>query len=220
MRADDYLAFFGELQGMSPRAVRQRAEMLLDRFGLVEARRQRIAEYSKGMRQKLALIRAMIHDPALLLLDEPTSAMDPHSAKIVRDAIADLDAGHTVVVCTHNLTEAELLANRIAIIHRGQIVAFDTPARLKDKLLGPPLLEVQLAHSLDGSLAELDEVVRVESTGHNSFCFRTETPNQTNPELLRWLAGLGMQVVTLSELPRSLEDVYLRIVETEEDDIA
>jgi ABC-2 type transport system ATP-binding protein len=220
MRADDYLAFFGELQGMSPHSIRQRSDMLLERFGLAHARRQRMAEYSKGMRQKLALIRAMIHDPPLLLLDEPTSAMDPHSAKTVRDAIADLDPSHTAVVCTHNLTEAELLANRIAIIHQGQIVAFDAPARLKDKLLGPPLLEARVADSLDGSLVELDGVVRIESAGHNWFRYRTETPDQTNPGLLRRLAGLGIQVVTLSELPRSLEDVYLRIVGTEDDNAA
>jgi ABC-2 type transport system ATP-binding protein len=217
MRTDDYLGFFGELQGMSPGEIRRRTGVLLERFGLTSARHQRIAEYSKGMRQKLALIRAMIHDPALLLLDEPTSAMDPHSAKIVRDAILSLGDSHTVVVCTHNLTEAELLAHRIAIIHRGQIVAFDTPARLKDKLLGSSLLEVRLAHSMDGLLAELDQVVQIEASGPDWFRFRTDTPERTNPELLRSLAGLGAKVMTLSEVPRSLEDVYLRIVETEED---
>ena len=214
MRADEYLAFFGQLQGMTDGQIRERTGTLLERFGLASARRQRIAEYSKGMRQKLALIRAMIHDPALLLLDEPTSAMDPQSAKLVRDAILDLGRGRrTILVCTHNLPEAEILADQIAIIRRGEIVAQDTPERLKTKLLGAPLLEIRLAHSLDGYLEELTDLVEVESRGADWFRYRTESPEDTNPALLNRLAAQDARVLTLSEVPRSLEDVYLNIVE-------
>jgi ABC-2 type transport system ATP-binding protein len=217
MRGDEYLAFFGQLQGLSDDQIHRRTEALLARFGLDEARRQRTAEYSKGMRQKLALIRAMLHDPPLLLLDEPTSAMDPHSAKQVRDAILDLRREQrTILICTHNLTEAELLADRIAIIRRGQIVALDTPSRLKAQLLGPPLLEVRLAHSLDGYLSELTDLVQVEAQGNDWFRYRTPSPETTNPALLARLAGLDAQVLTLSEVSRSVEEVYLRIVESEE----
>jgi ABC-2 type transport system ATP-binding protein len=219
MRAGDYLAFFGQLQGMRDRQIRERIEMLTERFGLASARRQRIAEFSKGMRQKLALIRAMIHDPALLLLDEPTSAMDPQSAKLVRDAILDLGRDRrTILVCTHNLPEAELLADQIAIIRRGRIVALDTPARLKAQLLGAPLLEVRLAHSLDGYLEELTDLVQIESQGRDWFRYRTSSPESTNPALLSRLAGQDARVLTLSEVPRSLEDVYLSIVESEAPD--
>jgi ABC-2 type transport system ATP-binding protein len=217
MRGDEYLAFFGQLQGLSNDQIRHRTETLLARFDLAEARRQRTAEYSKGMRQKLALIRAMLHDPPLLLLDEPTSAMDPHSAKQVRDAIVDLRREQrTILICTHNLTEAELLADRIAIIRRGQIVALDTPARLKSQLLGPPLLEVRLAHSLDGFLSELTDLVQVEDQGDDWFRYRTSSPETTNPVLLARLAGLDARVLTLSQVSRSMEEVYLRIVESEE----
>ncbi len=219
MRADEYLAFFGELQGLSAAHIRHRIETLTERFGLAQARRQRLAEYSKGMRQKLALIRAMLHDPAVLLLDEPTSAMDPHSAKQVRDAILDLRSDRrTVLLCTHNLTEAELLADRIAIIRRGQIVALDTPARLKAQLLGPPLLEVRLAHSLDGYLPHLTDLVQVKERGDTWFRYCTPSPETTNPALLARLAGLDARVLTLSEVLRSLEDVYLRIVTEEEEE--
>ena len=218
MRADEYLAFFGELQGLSAGRIRHRTEALMERFGLAEARHQRLAEYSKGMRQKLALMRAMLHDPEVLLLDEPTSAMDPHSAKQVRDAILDLrHERRTILVCTHNLTEAESLADRIAIIRRGQIVALDTPTRLKARLLGPPLLKVQLAHSLDGCLPALADLVQVETWGDTWFRYRTPSPETTNPALLARLAGMNARVLTLSEVPRSLEDVYLRIVESEDE---
>jgi ABC-2 type transport system ATP-binding protein len=218
MRADDYLAFFGELQGLSREQIRSRTGDLLSRFGLVSAARQRIAEYSKGMRQKLALIRAMLHDPAVLLLDEPTSAMDPQSAKLVRDAIQDLRRDQrTVLVCTHNLAEAELLADRIAIINRGRIVALDTTPRLKSRLLGPALLEVRLAHDLDGYLPDLSDLVSIESQGEDWFRYHAESPELTNPAVLSRLTGLGAKVLTLSEIPRSLEDVYLRIVEGEDE---
>jgi len=218
MRADDYLSFFGQLQGLSAATIRRRTETLTGRFGLASARRQRLAEYSKGMRQKLALIRAMLHDPDLLLLDEPTSAMDPHSAKQVRDAIQDLRRERrTVLLCTHNLPEAELLADRIAIIRRGRIVALDTPEQLKAQLLGPPLLEVRLAHSLDGYLPHLNDLVQIETAGPDWFCYRTPTPETTNPALLARLAGLDARVLTLSQVPHSLEEVYLQIVESEDE---
>ncbi len=219
MKADDYLAFFGQLQGLSKDQIRRRIHRLMQRFGLAHAGNQRIAEYSKGMRQKLALIRSMLHDPALLLLDEPTSAMDPHSAKLVRDAILDLRSDRrTVLICTHNLAEAEMLADRIAIIRRGRIIAMDTPARLKANLLGPPLLELRLAHELDGYLAELNDLVQVEDAGEHWFRYRTTSPETTNPALLARLAGMDAQVLTLSEVPRSLEEVYLRVVESQDEE--
>jgi ABC-2 type transport system ATP-binding protein len=218
MRADDYLAFFGQLQGLDETTIRRRTELLTERFGLSHARRQRLAEYSKGMRQKLALIRAMLHDPDLLLLDEPTSAMDPHSAKQVRDAIQDLRREQrTVLLCTHNLPEAEMLADRIAIIRRGRIVALDTPEQLKTQLLGLPLLEVRLAHSLDGCLPALADLVQAEAWGEDWFRYRTPTPETTNPALLARLSGIGARVLTLSQVPRSLEEVYLQIIESEDE---
>ena len=178
-----------------------------------EARNQRTGEYSKGMRQKLALVRAMLHHPQVLFLDEPTSAMDPHSARLVRSAIIELRRDRrTIVLCTHNLNEAEQLADRIAIIRRGCIVALGTPAELKNRLLGEPVLELRLAQPLDGLLPELADLVTVETHGENWFRYRTAAPEAVNPRLLQRLAERGTPVVTLSEVPRSLEDVYLRIV--------
>ena len=213
MRGLEYLDFFGQLQGLAPSQRVERSEHLLKRFELWEARNQRTGEYSKGMRQKLALVRAMLHDPQVLFLDEPTSAMDPHSARLVRDAIVELRRDRrTIVLCTHNLNEAEQLADRIAIIRRGRIVALGTPAELKNRLLGEPVLELRLAESLNGLLPELADLVTVETHGDNWLRYRTATPEEVNPRLLQRLAERGTPVVTLSEVPRSLEDVYLRIV--------
>jgi ABC-2 type transport system ATP-binding protein len=213
MQAMEYLDFFGQLYGLGASQRQARAAALLSRFGMAEAVDKRLSEYSKGMRQKLALIRAMLHDPQVLLLDEPTSAMDPQSARLVRDAIAGLrDEQRAVVLCTHNLAEAEALADRIAIIRRGRIIAEGTAAALKSQLLGPPLMELRLAASLDGLLPSLAQQVEVIERGDVWVRYRTENPLAENPRLLRWLAERDADVVTLSEVARSLEDVYLRVV--------
>ena len=214
MTALPYLDFFGQLWGLTSRQRAERSELLLRRFGLWETRGQRLGEYSKGMKQKLSIIRAMLHDPPVLLLDEPTSAMDPHSAKLVRDAIISLrDARRAIVVCTHNLAEAELLADRIAIIRLGRLILLGTPRELKAQLLGPPLMKVRLIGSVDGLSSRLTDIIEIEAQGEDWLSYRTANPAEVNPRLLRRLAALGRQVVTIGEVPRTLEDVYLRVVE-------
>jgi len=214
MKGGKYLDYYGRLMGLSAEEREGRAKDLLARFGMAEAWDRRTGTYSKGMRQKLALVRSMLHDPPVLLLDEPTSAMDPHSAKMVRDVVMSLrDHRRAIVLCTHNLPEAEAIADRIAIIRRGQIIALGTPVELKERLLGVPLMELRLAQAVDGLVDLISDLVEVESHGDDWVRYLTPNPRETNPPLLRALAGQGIEVVTLSEVPRSLEDVYLRVVE-------
>jgi ABC-2 type transport system ATP-binding protein len=217
MRAEEYLDFFGELYGL-PRAVRRdRATQLLEQLGMREAVGRRLGEYSKGMRQKLALIRALLHDPPVLLLDEPTSAMDPQSAKLVRDAIAQLRSEkRAIILCTHNLTEAELLADQIAVIRRGRIITQGSPAHLKLELLGRPELELRAAAPLNGLVEDLADLVEVVASGADWLRYRAADPVAVNPLILQRLAEQHVPVVTLAEVPRSLEDVYLRVVEADE----
>jgi ABC-2 type transport system ATP-binding protein len=214
MRAREYLDFYGQLYGV-PAAERQtRALALVQRLGMLEALDSRIGTYSKGMKQKLAIARAMLHDPLVLLLDEPTSAMDPRSARLVRDSIAELrHERRAIVICTHNLAEAELLADRIAIIRRGSIVALGTLQELRQRLLGLPLMELRLAGAVDGLEQGLGRMVQVEEVGADWVRYRTGSPRQSNPRLLRWLAEQGRDVVLLSQVPQSLEQVYLQVVE-------
>ena len=217
IRSEEYLSFFGELYGLTPAQGRARAAALLDRFGMREAVGKRLGEYSKGMRQKLALIRAMLHDPPVLLLDEPTSAMDPLSARLVRDAIVTLRSEQrAVILCTHNLTEAEQLADHIAVIRRGRIIAQGTAAELKRQWLGPTLLELRAAGPLNGAADALRDLVSVGQRGPDWLQFTTDQPEVANPRVLRRLAEQGVAVVTLAEVPRSLEDVYLQVVQQPE----
>jgi len=213
MRAWEYLDFFGELYRIPHRQLQERKEQLLRRFGLWEARNQRLGEYSKGMRQKLALVRAMLHNPLVLYLDEPTSAMDPHSAKIVREAIASLrEEKRTAIICTHNLHEAETLSDRIAIINRGRIVAIGTLTELKRRFLGPPVQELRLATPVNGFVEVVSGLARVTAQGDGWIRYQTPKPQKVNPIIVSRIAERGGQVISLTEVPQTLEEVYLKIV--------
>lgn len=214
MRAREYLRFFGELQGLDQTTCDRRADQLMAQFGMEDVWSLRLGEYSKGMRQKLALVRTMLHNPVVLLLDEPTSAMDPHSAKTVRDSIIALRRqDRAIVICTHNLSEAELIADRIAIIRRGEIVIEGTAEQLKQELLGFPRLELRLAGELDGTAELIGDLVEVEAQGPDWIRYRTDRFAEVNPLILDRLTRAGLKVITLSQVPRSLEEVYLQVVE-------
>ncbi|NIM94333.1 MAG: ATP-binding cassette domain-containing protein [Anaerolineales bacterium] len=213
MRANEYLEFFGRAYGMSKQDIFERSEVLLDKLELSRDLDKRLGEYSKGMRQKLALARALLHDPPVLLLDEPTSAMDPASARLVRESISSLRSSkRAILICTHNLSEAEGLADRIAIIRTGKIIAQGNPIELKDSLLGTPIMEVRLVDSLNGVEPSLPEGATLIDCGENWIRFVTTDPLSVNPQVLELLAEAGHRVVTLSQVWRSLEEVYLRVV--------
>jgi ABC-2 type transport system ATP-binding protein len=192
----------------------RRGRHLLQQFGLWEARDKRLDSFSKGMKQKIALIRALIHDPPVLFLDEPTTAMDPHSARTVRDAIAELRAARrTVLLTTHNLTEAEELADRIVVIRGGLVVAEGTRDQLTRQLLGEPIWELRLAGPAPGLAQSLADLVRIEASGADWLRYRCADARAVNPQVIARLAERGAPVVALAEMPRRLEDVYLSIVE-------
>ena len=213
MTGNEYLNFFGEVYRLSPAARDARIKYLLDYFGLSEAACKRVGEYSKGMRQKLALARALMHEPPVLLLDEPTSAMDPESARLVRDEIGRLKSSQrTIVICTHNLAEAESLADIIAIIYRGRILLTGSLDELKQQILGPVEYEVQLSHPWQADGLILPEGVTLSENNGNRLRFRVRHPQEANPLLLRQLSEVQAPVVTLQEVSRSLEQVYLKVM--------
>jgi len=213
MTGMEYLAFYGRLYNLKDDFIRSKGLDLFERFNMVDAPHRRLGQYSKGMRQKVGLIRTMLHDPVVLLLDEPTSAMDPHSAKLVRDAINKMRADkRSIILCTHNLAEAEALADRIAIIKQGSIVALGTSQSLKNELLGQPQFVVRVDQCLNGQVKELDELVAVEWVGENEIRYRTTNPVQDNPALVRRLGALGLGIISVQEVAQDLEAVYLRVV--------
>lgn len=217
LNAVQYLEFFGRLQSVPEAQQVARSQDLLQYFGLWEYRNRPISTYSKGMRQKLALARALVHDPKAILLDEPTSAMDPYSAKTVRDHIKDLKKeGRVIILCTHNLAEAEELADRIAILMRGRIVAQGTAEELKSQFLGAPSFEISFSQPINESILSYDGVVHLEEWDSHRVRYRTPEPRLTNPAYISHLVASGAELVEVAEVPRRLEDVYLKVAKSEE----
>lgn len=213
MTGVEYLDFFGQIYRLDPAARKARNKYLLEYFGLSEVARKRIGEYSKGMCQKLALARALVHEPPILLLDEPTSAMDPESARLVRDEIARLKSSQrTIIICTHNLAEAEVLADIIAIIYRGRILLSGTLEELKQQILGPVEYEAQLSQPWQADELILPQGVILSENNGSRLRFRIERPQEANTLLLRQLIESQVPVMTLQEVPRSLEQVYLKVM--------
>ncbi|MBZ0291185.1 MAG: ABC transporter ATP-binding protein [Anaerolineae bacterium] len=217
MKALEYLDFFGRVYHLPADVRRKNTLALMERFGLSSALDKRLGQYSKGMKQKLALVRAMLHNPPVLLLDEPTSAMDPQSAKQVRDAIVELQHDErTFLITTHNLTEAQALADRIAVIRHGRIIANGTFEELARQFVGDPLMELRVNRTLNGLAKDIGDMVQVEETGTDWLRYRVVDPQITNPLLLHRVSELGIGVVTLSPVSQTLEDVYLQVVQADE----
>lgn len=219
MNADEYLDFFGQLYGLERNHSGRRSLELLERFGLAEDRKKRLSSYSKGMRQKLSLARALLHQPPVLLLDEPTSAMDPESARMVRDAISSLrSADRTIVLCTHNLAEAEELADQVAIIRKGRIIRWGELNELKQQLLGPTQFEAVLSRHMDGWQGSLPEGVSLTLREGYRLRFQIRDPQNTNPALLRSLLADQLDVISFQEVPHSLESAYIEAVRLAKED--
>jgi ABC-2 type transport system ATP-binding protein len=214
MTGAEYQDFYGKIYRLDKNARQKRSQIWMEYFGLAEASKRPIGQYSKGMRQKLALARTLLHEPPVLLLDEPTSAMDPESAQLVRQAIASLRSEkRTIIICTHNLVEAEMLADKIAIIYRGRVLTSGSVGELKRALLGPAEYEVRLQGEWPKDLITLPEGVIPLKAGEAGPRFRVENPEKSNPVLLKELMKKGVKVVALQELPRTLEQVYLAAME-------
>jgi ABC-2 type transport system ATP-binding protein len=208
------LDFFGRLHRL-PRSVRaERIERLLRLFDLWERRDEPAGTFSKGMKQKLAIARALLHEPDLLFLDEPTAALDPEAAYIVRDAISRLrTAGRTIVLATHNLDEADRLCDRIAFV-RGSLLRIDSPARLRGALGGRGV-EVALDGPLDervlASVRLLPGVGGLAATD-GRLSIGLDDPTRDTPDLVRALVAAGAGIVEVRERAASLEDVYFEVM--------
>ncbi len=211
LSAERNLMIFAQLYGVAEPAAQ--VIMYLQLFGLWERRQDSAGSFSKGMRQKLAIARALLHEPKVLFLDEPTSGLDPEAARLVRDAIETLKTeGRTIFLCTHNLDEADRLCNRIAIFQT-RLVTVDTPAALRRRLYGRQV--VFHLRSADEPLAEAVRAlpfVHEVKIAETRLIVRLDEPETQNPVILRRLIEAGADVQFVGELRRSLEDVYLQLI--------
>lgn len=222
MTLPDYLDFFGNVYGMPVSDRVRRANELIDFFELGAHRKEKMAGFSKGMKQKVALARALIHEPAVLYLDEPTSGLDPLAARSVRELILSLkQARRSIILCTHDLDEAERLADTVALIRQGRIIACDTPTALRARASGNTLVHIELADPFRFTLDELQGIEgliepklgalppSVHDDSRTPFLeYRTAQPRNVNPHVLTLLIQAGAQIVSVTCENSTLEDVY------------
>ena len=190
----------------------------LERIGLSERRRDRVGTFSKGMKQRLALARALLHRPRVLFLDEPTAGLDPEAARDLRELIVELSAERsTVLLCTHNLAEAEEICERIAVF-RTQLIALGTPGALRDERFRP-LVRVRLATPDSGlveTLRGLPFVKEIERQGDERIlCVCLDDIDRDRPRLVARIVELGGEILEVAEDRKTLEDVYLDLVREE-----
>ncbi len=215
LTARENLGYYGRLYGLRGANLRRAVDRYLDVVGLSTEGDRRVGGFSKGMRQKVAIARALLHEPEVVYLDEPTSALDPSAAKTVRDFVATLrDAGRSIVVCTHNLDEAERLCDRIGIM-RGTLLLVDTPARLRRRgrsaSVRVDLVGARRPGSFLDMLAELSFVQSAQASD-GSLTVEVGDPRGDNPELVRALVDAGARIVSVTEEVDTLEQVYLDLV--------
>jgi ABC-2 type transport system ATP-binding protein len=212
LSAERNLGLFAQLHDVED--VAGQVERYLRMLGLWDRRNEPVGTFSKGMRQKLAIARALLHEPKVLFLDEPTSALDPEAAHLVRTFIAGLkQEGRTIFLCTHNLDEADRLCDRIAIF-RTQILALDTPAALRRKLYGrTSVFHVRQGASKFAKLLQSFANVHDVQVVDNKLLVTLEDPEKQNPDLVRSLVEAGADLQFVGELRRTLEDVYLKLVQ-------
>lgn len=211
LSAERNLNFFAELHGVDD--VAGQVERYLRLLGLWDRRGDVAATFSKGMRQKLAIARAMLHEPKVLFLDEPTAGLDPEMARLVREFISGLKGmGRTIFLCTHNLDEADRLCDRIAVVNT-RLLALDTPAALREKLYDRVVVFHLRAVSpaYEKAVSEQPFVRSVEAKD-NKLVVALDDPEKNNPELIRNLVSAGADIRFVGELRRSLEEIYLHLV--------
>jgi len=216
LRVEEYLTWRGRLEGLDRAAIRRRLAEVVDRCLLGEVRRQVIGTLSKGFRQRVGLAAAILHDPRVLVLDEPTVGLDPKQIIAIRELIRELGREHTLLVSTHILPEVELLCRRVLIIDRGRIVAHGTPAELREQWHGALGVTVELERAVEGageSLAALPGVdgVRAESEDGRRFALACAKGSDPRAEVFRLAAARGWTLVELSASRASLEDVFVRL---------
>lgn len=188
-------------------------EKYLRLLGLWERRNDEAGTFSKGMKQKLAIARALLHEPRILFLDEPTAALDPEASHLVRDFIAELrKEGRTIFLCTHNLDEADRLCDRIAVF-KTRMLVLDSPTNLRSQLFGRKVVFhlAKVDETLAAAVSALP-FVREAKIVESKLLVNLDDPEKHNPEIIRMLVGVGAEIQFVGELRHSLEDVYLQLV--------
>ena len=217
LSARENLTLYAEMYGVPRAQIQDRIRDLLETFGLAERATERVGGYSRGMRQRLAIARALIHEPELLFLDEPTSGLDPVATRQMHDLIRAFvgQRERTVFLCTHNLTEAQRLCDRVCVLEQGRLVALGSPRELAENLAAPLRLDVEVAQGQLGlaraTLEQLPQIETIEPAETEASLTVTVTAREGIPALNAALVQAGVPVYRLLPHEPTLEDVYFRL---------
>lgn len=222
LRVREYLGYRATLKGVSGRLRREQVDAALERCALGDVSRRLIGRLSKGYRQRVALADALLAQPKILILDEPTVGLDPHQIRQTRELITTLGRTTTILLSTHILPEVEMTCHRVTIIHQGRIVAVDTPTQLRRRLRGTQLVRAQLRgepSAIEPALKQLPSVTRVslqgQTDGFASYDIETGTGADVREAIFRLAVERQWALRELSQLQASLEDVFIHLTTNE-----
>lgn len=211
LSAEYNLRIFAELYEVKD--VTGQIEKYLKLLGLWERRFDAAGTFSKGMKQKLAIARALMHEPPVLFLDEPTAGLDPEGAHLVREFIVELKKeGRTIFLCTHNLDEADHLCDRVGVF-KSRLLVVDSPARLRASVFGRKVVfHLRMADEQMADNIRRMSFIREVRIVDNKLIVTMDEPENRNPDVVRALVSVGADIQFVGELRHSLEDVYLQLV--------
>lgn len=217
MRVEEYLRYRGKLKGVRGKRLARRLDEVVTQCGLIGAEQKIIGQLSKGYRQRVGLADSLMHEPELLILDEPTIGLDPNQIRHIRNLIRGLAERHTVLLSSHILPEVEAVCERVLIVNRGRIVASDTPDNLLGLIHGNPQITVEVSgprHDIAGKLEGIPGVVKVswEAAGEwHRFVCETESNRDIRADAFRIIADNKWTLRELTSKRKSLEDVFVEV---------
>lgn len=224
MRVREYLKFRARLKGLNRQNSRERVDAVLDQFDLTEVRGQMIGTLSKGYRQRVGLADALVHEPDLLILDEPTIGLDPHQIRTVRQHIKELGKHHTVLISSHILPEMEVTCTRLMIFHEGKIIANDTPEGLEKEMGGRYCITVELNASLETLNTAWEEMAEIEhhrilpAEGDFHRCALTPRDGEDlRPRIAALARSRDWPLRELTRERHTLEEIFVQITKPKED---
>ncbi|TAL12490.1 MAG: ABC transporter ATP-binding protein [Nitrospirae bacterium] len=219
MTVSEYLTFVGRIKGIGIERLPQALDQALEKLSLGEVRGRLIANLSRGFKQRVGLAQALIHDPPVLILDEPTVGLDPKQIIEIRQLIKTLAGSHTIILSTHILPEATAVAQRVVIIHEGRIVAEDSQDQLSARLRRSEKVSLTLTRPTPDArerLQALPGVLSVHQEGPATFLVEAELGHDLRDDLARFAVRSDWGLLELKLVTMTLEDVFLRLTQHEE----
>ena len=222
MTVTGYLKYMGTLRGMPPKDINRRTSEVIDVCRLGDYRKTIIGKLSKGFRQRVGVAQAIIHEPEVLVLDEPTIGIDPIQVVETRRLIQDLGKAQTVVLSSHILPEVSMICQRVLIIHEGRIVAEDTPSNLAQRLQGVNRLEVEISGPREDVLPALRRINGVSdvsyrgSQGRDIYLVLASGGKDLRDEISRAVVSSGWSLLSMQQVGMSLEEIFLKLTTQEE----